>query len=68
VLHVDLKPTLLATQSAARLMIERGGGAPSSASIAALRGHGRTAYATAKAGVIGFVRSVAVQLGPRGSA
>jgi NAD(P)-dependent dehydrogenase (short-subunit alcohol dehydrogenase family) len=31
VLHVDLKSTLLATQSAARLMIERGGGAPSSA-------------------------------------
>src|SRR5437899_5538638 len=35
-------------------------------SIAGMRGHGRTAYATAKAGVIGFVRSVAVQLGPRG--
>src|SRR5216110_447240 len=35
------------------------------ATHAALRGHGRTAYATAKAGVIGFVRSIAVQLGPK---
>jgi NAD(P)-dependent dehydrogenase (short-subunit alcohol dehydrogenase family) len=67
VLHVDLKSMLLATQSAVRVMIERGGGSVISvSSIAALRGHGRTAYATAKAGVIGFVRSVAVQLGPKG--
>jgi NAD(P)-dependent dehydrogenase (short-subunit alcohol dehydrogenase family) len=34
--------------------------------VAALRGHGRTAYAAAKAGVLGFVTSVAVQLGPQG--
>jgi NAD(P)-dependent dehydrogenase (short-subunit alcohol dehydrogenase family) len=67
VLHVDLKSMLLATQSAARVMVERGGGSIICvSSIAALRGHGRTAYATAKAGVIGFVRSVAVQLGPKG--
>jgi len=67
VLQVDLKSMLLATQSAARVMIERGGGSIICvSSIAALRGHGRTAYATAKAGVIGFVRSVAVQLGPKG--
>jgi NAD(P)-dependent dehydrogenase (short-subunit alcohol dehydrogenase family) len=31
-----------------------------------MRGYGRTAYATAKAGVIGFVRSVAAQYGPKG--
>src|SRR5262249_17494253 len=35
-------------------------------SVAGLRGHGRTAYAAAKAGGIGFVQSVAVQLGPKG--
>jgi NAD(P)-dependent dehydrogenase (short-subunit alcohol dehydrogenase family) len=35
-------------------------------SIAGHRGHGRTAYAAAKAGIEGFVRTVAVQLGPQG--
>ncbi|MGH7279163.1 MAG: SDR family NAD(P)-dependent oxidoreductase [Candidatus Rokuibacteriota bacterium] len=65
-LAVDLKSMLLATQSAVPAMLERGGGAiVCVSSIAGLRGHGRTAYAAAKAGVIGFVRSVAVELGPR---
>ena len=31
-----------------------------------MRGAGRTAYAAAKAGVIGFVRTCANQLGPKG--
>ena len=31
-----------------------------------MRAYGRTAYATAKAAVIGFVRSSAGQLGPKG--
>lgn len=67
VLTVDLKSMFLATQSAATIMIERSGGAITCvSSVAALRGHGRTAYATAKAGVIGFVRTVAAQLGPKG--
>ncbi len=67
VMAVDLKSMLLATQAAAAPMIERGRGAiVCVSSVAALRGHGRTAYATAKAGVIGFVRSVAAQLGPKG--
>jgi NAD(P)-dependent dehydrogenase (short-subunit alcohol dehydrogenase family) len=67
VLQVDLTSMLLATQAAARVMVERGRGSiVCVSSVAALRGVGRTAYATAKAGVIGFVRSVAVQLGPRG--
>ena len=35
-------------------------------SVARMRGVGRTAYAIAKAGVIGFVRPVAVQLAPKG--
>jgi NAD(P)-dependent dehydrogenase (short-subunit alcohol dehydrogenase family) len=67
VMAVDLKSMLLATQAAVPAMEKRGGGAITCvSSIAALVGHGRTAYAAAKAGVIGFVTSVAVQLGPRG--
>src|SRR5919197_1124298 len=67
VIAVDLKSMFLATQAAVPAMLNRGGGSVVCvSSIAALRGHGRTAYATAKAGVIGFVRSVAVQLGPKG--
>src|SRR5262249_61617336 len=45
----------------------RGGGSVICvSSVAGLRGVGRTAYAAAKAGVIGFVRSVAGQLGRQG--
>src|SRR5918995_1906427 len=67
VMAIDLKSMLLATQAAVPAMEQRGGGAITCvSSIAAMVGHGRTAYAAAKAGVIGFVTSVAVQLGPQG--
>ena len=67
VMAIDLKSMLLATQAAVPAMEKRGRGAIICvSSIAAMRGHGRTAYAAAKAGVIGFVTSVAVQLGPKG--
>jgi len=67
VIAIDLKSMFLATQAAAPAMIRRGAGAVICvSSIAGLRGYGRTAYATAKAGVIGFVRSVAAELGPKG--
>jgi NAD(P)-dependent dehydrogenase (short-subunit alcohol dehydrogenase family) len=67
VMAVDLKSMLLATQAAVPAMERRGAGSiVCISSIAGLRGYGRTAYAAAKAGVIGFVKSVAVQLGPRG--
>jgi NAD(P)-dependent dehydrogenase (short-subunit alcohol dehydrogenase family) len=67
VMAIDLKSMLLATQAAVPAMEQRGVGAVICvSSIAALVGHGRTAYAAAKAGVIGFVTSVAVQLGPKG--
>lgn len=67
VMAVDLKSMFLATKAAVPEMVKRGGGAVTCvSSVAGLRGHGRTAYATAKAGVIGFVRSVAAQLGPKG--
>jgi NAD(P)-dependent dehydrogenase (short-subunit alcohol dehydrogenase family) len=67
VMAIDLKSMLLATQAAVPAMERRGRGAITCvSSIAAMVRHGRTAYAAAKAGVIGFVTSVAVQLGPKG--
>jgi NAD(P)-dependent dehydrogenase (short-subunit alcohol dehydrogenase family) len=66
VMAVDLKSMLLATKAAIPAMTARGGGSVICvSSIAALRGYGRTAYAAAKAGVIGFVTSISVQLGPK---
>ena len=66
VLRVDLTSMFLATKAAASVMTARGGGSIICvSSVAGLRGLGRTAYAAAKAGIIGFVRSVAVQLGPQ---
>ncbi len=66
-LRVDLTSMFLATKSAVPALAARGGGSVICvSSIAGLRGVGRTAYAAAKAGVIGLVRSVAGQLGPQG--
>ena len=67
VLEVDLKSVFLATRAAVPAIAQRGGGSVICvSSIAGHRGHGRTAYAAAKAGIEGFVRTVAVQLGPQG--
>ena len=67
VLKVDLTSMFLATRAAVPALAARGGGAVICvSSVAALRGHGRTAYAAAKAGVLGLVRSLAVQLGRQG--
>jgi NAD(P)-dependent dehydrogenase (short-subunit alcohol dehydrogenase family) len=66
VMAVDLKSMMLATQAAVPALERRGGGAVTCvSSVAALRGAGRPAYAAAKAGVLGFVVSVAIQLAPR---
>jgi NAD(P)-dependent dehydrogenase (short-subunit alcohol dehydrogenase family) len=66
VMAVDLKSMMLATQAAVPALERRGGGAVTCvSSVAALRGAGRTAYAAAKAGVLGFVVSVAIQLAPK---
>jgi NAD(P)-dependent dehydrogenase (short-subunit alcohol dehydrogenase family) len=67
VMTVDLKSMFLATQAAIPALIERGGGAITCvSSVAGLRAHRRTAYAAAKAGVIGLVVTLAEQLGPHG--
>jgi NAD(P)-dependent dehydrogenase (short-subunit alcohol dehydrogenase family) len=66
VMAVDLKSMLLTSQAAVPALQARGGGSIICvSSVAGLRGYGRTAYAAAKAGVIGFVKSIAVQLGPK---
>jgi NAD(P)-dependent dehydrogenase (short-subunit alcohol dehydrogenase family) len=66
VMAVDAKSMFLATKAAVPAMEKRGGGSVICvSSVAALRGHGRTAYAAAKAAVIGFVKTCAVQLGPK---
>ncbi len=67
VMAVDAKSMFLATKAAVPAMEARGGGSVICvSSVAALRGYGRTAYAAAKAAVIGFVTTCAVQLGPKG--
>jgi NAD(P)-dependent dehydrogenase (short-subunit alcohol dehydrogenase family) len=67
VMAVDLKSMMLTSQAAIPRLIDGGGGAITCvSSIAALRGHRRTAYAAAKAGVIGLVTTLAEQLGPKG--
>lgn len=71
VMAVDVKSMFLATRAAVPALIERGGGAVTCvSSIAALRGHtrglGGTAYAVAKAAVIGFVVRTAVELAAHG--
>jgi len=67
VLAVDLKSVFLSTRAAVPALVARGGGSVICvSSVAAHRGHGRPAYAAAKAGIEGFVRTVAAQLGPQG--
>ena len=67
VMAVDAKTMFLATKAAVPAMEQRGGGSIICvSSVAAMRGTIRTAYGAAKAAVIGFVRSCAVQLGPKG--
>ena len=66
VMAVDAKSMFLATRAAVPAMERRGGGSIICvSSIAAIRGAGRTAYAAAKAAVLGFVTTCAVQLGPK---
>src|SRR5437762_7858946 len=66
VMAVDLKSMLLATQAAVPALERRGRGAVTCvSSVAAVRGAWGTAYAAAKAGILGFVVSVANQVAPK---
>lgn len=65
VMHVNVLGVMLGTQIAARHMAEHGGGSIiNTSSIGGVRsGHGLPIYRTAKAGVIHFTKSAAVELG-----
>ena len=63
VMAVDVKSMLLTSQAAVPRLREAGGGSIINvSSVAGIRAHGRTAYAAAKAGVIGLTISMAGQL------
>lgn len=68
VIGIDLKGVMVGTQRAARHMAEHGGGAiVNTASIAAITGGaGPIVYRTAKAAVVQFSKSAAIDLAPHG--
>ncbi len=68
VIAVNLTGVFLCGQAAARVMARQGSGRiVNIASVSGLRaGSGRTAYGTAKAGVIHLTRQMALELGPLG--
>ena len=68
VLRVDLKSLFNTCKAAARPMLrQRWGRIVNIASVSGIAGQGgQTNYAAAKAGVIGFTKSLAKELGPRG--
>ncbi|MBV6417646.1 MAG: 3-oxoacyl-[acyl-carrier-protein] reductase FabG [Steroidobacteraceae bacterium] len=68
VLNVNLNGTFYCTREALRLMIRHGikGAIVNISSTSALSGEGAPHYAASKAALVGMVRSMARELGPRG--
>lgn len=69
VIEVNLLGTAVTLRAGAERMVERGEGGRllATASVAAFSGtDGATAYCASKAGVVGLVRCLAVELGPHG--
>ncbi|MBV6424044.1 MAG: 3-oxoacyl-[acyl-carrier-protein] reductase FabG [Steroidobacteraceae bacterium] len=68
VLNVNLHGTFYCTREAVRLMVKHGikGAIVNLSSTSALSGEGAPHYAASKAALVGMVRSMARELGPRG--
>jgi 3-oxoacyl-[acyl-carrier protein] reductase len=67
VMNVHLRGAFLATQAAQKYMVEaRYGRVISMSSTSALGNRGQANYATAKAGLQGFTKTLAIELGPFG--
>jgi len=66
-LEIHLNGAFFCTREAVKLMLEQGSGAiVNMSSIAGLAGMGPIHYATAKAGLLGFTRALAREVGGRG--
>lgn len=67
IINTNLNGTMLCTYYALRYMNPSGGRIISMSSVVGLQGkNGMTDYAASKSGIIGFTRSLAVELGKRG--